>query len=83
MMACCKLLANREFKPAAPASRGGSTRHAQTVERQNDPICAPRLLIVEESPAAPNGGYLESSLSMPSLTWTSAALTCSWIAFTP
>ena len=31
----------------------------------------------------PNGGYLESSLSMPSLTWTSAALTCSWIAFTP
>jgi hypothetical protein len=55
-MARCKLLANREFKPAAPASRGGSTRHAQTVERQNDPICAPRLLIVEESPAAPNGG---------------------------
>jgi hypothetical protein len=56
MMACCKLPANREFKSAATASRGGSTRHAQTVERQNDPICAPRLLIVEESPAAPNGG---------------------------
>jgi hypothetical protein len=50
------LLANCEFKPAAPASSGGSTRRAQTVERQNDPICAPRLLIVEESPAVQIGG---------------------------
>jgi hypothetical protein len=51
------LLANCEFKPAAPASSGGSTRRAQTVERQNDPIRAPRLLIIEESPAVQIGGY--------------------------
>jgi hypothetical protein len=51
------LLANCEFKPAAPPSSGGSAQRAQTVERQNDPICAPRLLIVEESPAVQIGGY--------------------------
>jgi hypothetical protein len=31
---------------------------------------------------AQNGGYLEPSLSMPRLTRRSAALTCSWTAFT-
>jgi hypothetical protein len=34
------------------------------------------------SQADQNDGYLEPSLSMPRLTRRSAALTCSWTAFT-
>ena len=49
----------------------------EIVPRQIDLIWAPLLTSAERTNGAHNGGYLEPSLSMPRLTRTSAALTCS------
>ena len=43
MMACCKLLANRAFKLAAPASSGGGTRRAQTAGATERPVRVRRV----------------------------------------
>ena len=62
-------LLNRVFQPLVTATIGRTT--------YADLICTPQLAITDEPSAAQNGIYLESSLSMPRLTRTSAALTCS------
>jgi hypothetical protein len=48
---------------------------------QNDLICAQSLVDVVAVAAVQIGGYLESPLSMPRLTRTSAAFTCHRGAF--
>ena len=40
---------------------------------QNGLLCVPQCMNAAEPPAAPNGGYLKTSLSTPCLTRTSAA----------
>jgi hypothetical protein len=45
-------------------------------------ICAHHGRTVTRQSAAPNGGYLEPSLSTPRLTRTSVALTCNRTTFT-
>ncbi len=57
-------------KPATPSA--GTAIGAQISQ-----ICAGTTAESRCSKADQNGGYLESSLSMPRLTRTSAALTCS------
>jgi hypothetical protein len=68
-------------KDKAPA---GSRRSHQTLipQAQNNPFCAALNAPVQVEADAQSGGYLESSLSTPSLTRTSAAWTCSRTVFT-
>ena len=57
--------------------------HATSQNVTHIQLCIAALAGFPLPAVVPIGGYLESSLSMPGLTWTAAVLTCSWIAFTP
>jgi hypothetical protein len=56
-MACCKSLANREFKLAAPRPAAAAAPGApRQPERQNAPFCVAFMIIPHRAPAAPIGG---------------------------
>jgi hypothetical protein len=62
--------------------RGRSRRDGENVACQISPFCAAQRAVAEVAATAPNGGYLKPSPSMPRLTRTSVALTCSQAVLT-
>jgi len=68
--------ARADMHPGWLTGSAGASRRLAENPRQIEPICAPQAISAEAIRAAPNGGYLEPSLSTPRLSRTSAALTC-------